>query len=133
MIVVDASAAVALLTDEGHVGQFVETATTANEIAFPSLMPYEVASALRSMCMRGALAESIAKRALRNITVLSGVVFELDDLADRVWQLRNNLTAYDAAYVALAELIDVPLLTLDARLVAAPGTRCRFVDVPAVS
>ncbi len=133
MIVVDASAAVALLTDKGEIGQFVETTTTGNELAFPSLMRYEVASALRAMCIRGALVDSNAKRALRQITEFSGVVFEFEDLADRVWQLRHNLTAYDAAYVALAELIDVPLLTLDRRLAAAPGVRCRFVEVPGLA
>jgi predicted nucleic acid-binding protein len=59
-------------------------------------------------------------------------VFEFEELADRAWQLRHNLTAYDAVYVALAESIDAPLLSLDARLAAAPGTRCRFVRLPKV-
>ena len=130
MIIVDASAAVALLTDDGQMGRFVVTTVMTNEIAYPSLMPYEVASALRSMCLRGALVEPVARKALRNLATLAGVVFELEDLADRVWQLRHNLTAYDAAYVAVAELIDAPLLTLDTRLVAAPGTRCQFVELP---
>jgi predicted nucleic acid-binding protein len=48
-------------------------------------------------------------------------------IAKRVWQLRNNLTAYDAFYVALAEALDAPLATLDQRLAAAPGPTCRFI------
>ena len=130
MIVVDASAVVALLTDEGRLGQFVAATLTANETAYPSLMPYEVVSALRSLCMRGALADSVADQALRNITTFPGIGFEFEELARRAWQLRHNLTIYDAAYVALAEMIDCPLLTLDRRLVAATGTQCRFVDLP---
>ncbi len=130
MIVVDASAIVALLTDEGRLGQFVATTLTANEIAYPSLMPYEAVNALRSMCARGALADSVADQAVRNVTTFPGAVFEFEDLAHRAWQLRHNLTTYDAAYVALAEMIECPLLTLDTRLVAAPGTQCRFVDLP---
>lgn len=130
MIVVDASAAVALLTDDGSIGQFIASAITVDEIAYPSLMLYEVASALRRMCVRGMLAESVAEQALRDAITMPGFAFEFDDLAERVWQLRQNLTAYDAAYIALAESIDAPLLTLDARLAAAPGTRCRFVDLP---
>ena len=130
MIVVDASAAVALLTDGGEVGKFIATTMTANEIAYPSLLMYEVASALRRMCLSGTLVESVAQKALRDANALRGAVFEFEELADRAWQLRHNLTTYDAAYVALAESIDAPLLTLDARLAAAPGTRCRFVDVP---
>ena len=130
MIVVDASAAVALLTDGSEVGKFIAATMTANEIAYPSLLMYEVASALRRMCLSGTLVESVAQKALRDANALRGAVFEFEELADRAWQLRHNLTTYDAAYVALAESIDAPLLTLDARLAAAPGTRCRFVDVP---
>ena len=133
MIVVDASAAVCLLIDGGQVGQFVATTISANEIAYPSLLPYEVASALRRMCLSGTLVESVAHDALRGARALRGAVFEFEELADRTWQLRHNLTPYDAAYIALAESIDAPLLTLDTRLVAAPGTRCRFVDVTKIS
>lgn len=131
MIVVDASAVVALLADEGRLGQFVATMLTENETAYPSLMPYEVVNALRSMGVRGALADSVADQALRNVTTFPGIVFEFEELARRAWRLRHNLTIYDAVYVALAQMIDRPLLTLDRRLVAAAGTQCRFVDVPA--
>jgi predicted nucleic acid-binding protein len=48
-------------------------------------------------------------------------------VAERAWELRGSLTAYDAAYVAVAELVGAPLLTLDARLSRAPGPRCRFL------
>lgn len=133
MIVVDASAAVAFIVDDGRVGKFLSATISANEIAYPSLMPYEVAHVLRRLCLNQLVDETLARQALRGAAVFRGHVFDFADLADRIWQLRHNLTAYDAAYVALAELIDVPLLTLDTRLVSAPGTRCRFVEVPLVA
>ncbi|MBI4883336.1 MAG: type II toxin-antitoxin system VapC family toxin [Actinobacteria bacterium] len=129
MIVVDASAVVALLVDSGRAGEFVGEQVAVHEIAYPSLMPYEVANALRRLCANGTIDAAFAEKALDESSALRGEVFEFDELANRVWQLRDNLTAYDAAYVALAESIDVPLLTLDARLAAAPGPRCQFVGL----
>ncbi len=130
MIVVDASAAVAFIVDSGQVGEFLAATISANEVAFPSLMPYEVASALRRLCSSGALAEPVARRALSKANMLHGLTFEFEELAQRVWQLRENVSPYDAAYVALAELIDAPLLTLDRRLASAPDPQCRFLLPP---
>lgn len=129
MIVVDASAVVALLTDSGGWGEFVGSLYARHEIAYPSLMPYEVASALRRLAASRKVDEPLAFRSLRSVTAVHGQVFEFEELGDRIWQLRSNISVYDAAYVALAELLDVPLLTLDARLQAAPGPRCRFVEL----
>ncbi len=53
------------------------------------------------------------------------------ELAGRIWELRNNITIYDAWYVALAEALDARLATLDVRLARAPGVRCPFVTPPA--
>ena len=58
-------------------------------------------------------------------------LFPYEPLAQRVWELRHNLTSYDAAYVALAEALDAPLITLDQRLAQAPGITCR-VEVPPI-
>ncbi|MCE9621437.1 MAG: type II toxin-antitoxin system VapC family toxin [Actinomycetia bacterium] len=133
MIVVDASAAVAFIVDNGRVGEFLSATIETHEIAYPSLMPFEVAHVLRRLCLNNVIDQRLAQTALGEAAGFRGQVFEFADLANRIWQLRNNLTAYDAAYVALAELIDVPLLTLDTRLMAAPGVRCRFVEVPGVA
>ena len=132
MIVVDASAVVALLIDGGEVGRFIGTTIAASEIAYPSLMPYEVANALRRLSIDGTVHESVARQAVSDANTLRGLVLEFEELADRAWQLRRNLSIYDAAYVAVAESIDAPLLTLDTRIVAAPGTQCRFIDVPRI-
>lgn len=130
MIVLDASAAVALLVDSGTVGGQVAARLLQHEIAYPSLLPYEVASALRRLAATDVITAQLAARSLHDVTLLNGQAFEFSDLANRVWELRHNVSTYDAAYVALAELLEVPLLTLDSRLRAAPGLRCQFVDLP---
>ncbi len=131
MIVLDASAAVALLVDSSTVGGQVAARLLQHEIAYPSLLPYEVASALRRLAATDVITPQLAARSLHDVTLLNGQAFEFSDLARRVWELRHNVSTYDAAYVALAELLEVPLLTLDSRLRAAPGLRCQFVDLPA--
>lgn len=130
MIVADASAVIAFLTDKSATGQFVAATVAATSLAYPSLLPYEVTNALRRLCQRGLLEPHVAQNALHRTNELGGIMFQFEELSDRAWQLRDNLTAYDAAYVALAELIDAPLLTFDHKLLAAPGTRCRFVKTP---
>lgn len=131
MIVLDASAAVALLVDSGTVGGQVAARLLQHEIAYPSLLPYEVASALRRLAATDVITPQLAARSLHDVTLLNGQAFEFSDLVRRVWELRHNVSTYDAAYVALAELLEVPLLTLDSRLRTAPGLRCQFVDLPA--
>lgn len=130
MIVIDASAAVALLVDSGSVGAEVGAKLLQHEIAYPSLLPYEVASALRRLAASEVITPQLAARSLHDVTLLNGQAFEFAELASRVWELRRNLSTYDASYIALAELLDVPLLTLDWRLRGAPGPRCQFVDLP---
>lgn len=130
MIVADSSAVIAFLTDQSATGQFVAATIAATNLAYPSLLPFEVTSALRRLCQRGIVEPRAAQTALHRTNELGGTIFQFEELADRVWQLRDSLTAYDAAYVALAELIDAPLLTFDQRLLTAPGTRCRFVTAP---
>ena len=66
---------------------------------------------------------------MHDIGLLGGETFEFAELAKRVWELRHNMSTYDASYIALAELLEVPLLTLDDRLRAAPGVRCEFVEL----
>lgn len=129
MIVIDASAVVALLVDAGQMGEAVAAVVTEHDLAYPSLMPYEVASALRRLEAAALIPRSLAGSAVHGVQALHGQVFEWSDVAARQWELRHNLSAYDAAYVALAETLDVPLLTLDARLRHAPGTRCQFMPL----
>ena len=82
--------------------------------------------------MSGLISPDQAAQAHADLVDLPIDLFPYEPLAQRVWQLRRNLTSYDAAYVALAEILDVPLVTLDLRLSDAPGVRCRFEVPPAL-
>lgn len=129
-IVADASVVVAVLTDEGAQGARAAAAIRDRSLHAPSLMPYEVVHVLRGHESRGRLSPRRANGAVGEL-FRAGVEFApLEGLVDRVWELRHNLTAYDASYVALAERLDVPLITLDHRLARAPGLRCEVI-VPA--
>lgn len=84
----------------------------------PSLIDYEVLNALSKLVLRGAIDAELAEDSRRTLRALRLVRYPMsDELADRVWQLRHNATAYDAAYVALAEQLDVPVVTAE-RLLA---------------
>jgi predicted nucleic acid-binding protein len=91
----------------------------------PELVVLEVAGALRNRLMRGEVSTTDAREALDRLQRLPIVRHPLMPLLDRVWELRANLTPYDAAYVALAEHVKVPLLTADAGIARAPGIRCK--------
>ena len=122
MIVVDASAAVLALLNDGEARARLATDT----LATPHLADSEVAHALRAQVRRGDVAASVAGRALETWSNLGIERLGVVGLLDRVWALRNNLTAYDATYVALAEALDASLLTADARLARAPGHLCEI-------
>ena len=87
----------------------------------PHLIDIEVAEVVRRLTSTGAVNARRGRQALGDLTDLDLERHPHDVLLPTVWRLRDNLTAYDAAYVALAEALDAPLLTLDARLAAAPG------------
>lgn len=99
------------------------------ELAAPAILLAEAASAIRGMTLRGEVSDVRGRTALREASTMRLERFFFEPFVDRVWALRENVTVYDAWYVALAETLDVPLLTADRRLAAAPGARCeiRFV------
>jgi len=124
VIVVDASVIVTALADDGPDGARHRARLAGERLAAPHLLDVEVVSAWRRRAAGGALDErrmQLARDDLRSLPVRR--VSHMP-LLERCWELRANLTTYDAAYVALAELIDAPLVTLDSRLADAPGPRC---------
>jgi len=123
-LVVDSSALVALLADAGQAGRWVAEAVTGTDLAAPQLAPFEVANILRRQVLSGHLSPVEATLAHADLIVLQVELWPYVPLAERVWELRENITAYDASYVALAELLETTLVTLDARLAKAPGPRC---------
>lgn len=131
MIVLDASAAVAMLVSDSAEGRSARAAVAGHAVAYPTLLPYEVASTLRRLASAGHITDERARRSLATTVNFPATSFDLDVLWPRVWELRHSVTSYDAAYVALAELLDAPLLTFDRKLRAAHGVRCRFYEQPA--
>lgn len=92
----------------------------------PHIIFAEVASVLRRLVATEALSDDLATLSHADLLDWPLVLYDYHPVGDRVWQLRGNLKPYDAWYVALAELAEVPLATLDLRLARAPGPRCEF-------
>lgn len=126
MIVIDASVVVLGLLSDGEARRLMMDEV----LAVPHLADAEVAHALRSRTRRGAIAEEVGLRALRAWARLEVTRFSSRGLLERAWELRHNISAYDAMYVALAEALDSPLVTADARLSAAPGLCCPITVLP---
>lgn len=129
--VVDSSAVVAMLTDAGPDGRWATAELRdATELMAPALMPFEVDNILRRHELAGLLSRDQAAQAHADLVAFDVVAWPHEVVADRIWGLRSNLTAYDASYVALGELLDAPLVTLDDRIGRASGHRCE-VRTPA--
>ncbi len=127
--VIDASVVVAALIDTGSVGRWAERRLDESSLAAPHLMPVEAANILRRAEMAGELSSDVAALGHRDLLDVHAVLFPYEPFAERVWELRETVTAYDAWYVALAEALEAPLATLDRRLAGAPGPRCQ-IEVP---
>ena len=124
-LVVDASAIVTLLIDPGAAGEAVAGRMRHSTLLSPVLMPFEVSSMLRRRRNAGMLSAAEADLAHAELVELPVELWPWQATATRVWELGANLSSYDAAYVALAEETDAPLLTRDARLASAAGIRAR--------
>lgn len=121
MKVIDASALVELLIGTPRGLQVAEQLEDEEEsLHMPHLADVEVAHVLRRLAAAGAISDRLAEEALEDLAGLDIDRHAHDPLLERIWQLRKNVSAYDAAYVALAEVLDAPLLTCDRRLVKAP-------------
>ncbi len=126
-LVVDASVVFAALIDIGPNGQWSERMLTSHALAAPHHMLVEVASVLRTAALGGVISSDVATLAYADLLELRVDLFSYRVVADRVWELRQAVSVYDAWYVALAESLSVPLATLDARLRRAAGPQCDFV------
>jgi predicted nucleic acid-binding protein len=120
VIVVDASAAVLGLLRDGTARSLLGTET----VAAPFLIDVEIANALRNRVHRGHVDAGTARQALHVWESLVIAYHPGTELLDRIWQLRDNLSAYDALYVAVAESLECGLLSADERLARAPGPSC---------
>ena len=126
MIVVDASAALSGLLNDGPARRSLAT----DQLHAPHLIDSEVASGLRRRVAARQVTADNGWAALDTWRRLGLTRYAGYPLLERVWQLRDNLSAYDAGYVALAESLGCPLVTADVRLSQAPGVRCPITVVP---
>ncbi|MGH9246358.1 MAG: type II toxin-antitoxin system VapC family toxin [Acidimicrobiales bacterium] len=126
-VVCDASALVALLADDGPAGQWATAALRGADLLGPHLVLFEAANILRHHELSGSITADQAVQAHTDLLDLSIELWPYETVAGRAWRLRKNLSVYDAAYVALAELVATRLITLDRRLKRAPGIRCEVV------
>ena len=127
MIVADASLLVEVLlqTPVGAVGR-ERLLASGDTVHAPHLIDVEVTQALRRHARRGQITSDQAGRAIANLRRFPMARYGHEILLDRIWELRHNLTAYDACYVALAEALDATLVTCDGSLAQAPGHRVRI-------
>jgi predicted nucleic acid-binding protein len=129
-VVCDATALVALLLDDGPDGRWVTGALAGAELVAPSLVTFEAANIIRRLEVAALVSPDQSAQAHGDLLDLPIELWPYEILAARAWELRRNLSSYDASYVAVAEAVGATLVTLDRRIARAPGPRCR-VDTPA--
>lgn len=130
IVVCDASALVALLLDGGPDGAWVADELAGRELAAPALVDYEVANIVRRHELAGQSSADQSAQAHADLLDLALERWPYEVCSARAWELRRNLSIYDASYVALAEALDAPLVTLDHRLARATETRCEILTPP---
>ena len=126
-VVLDASAIVALLADAGPAGDWVTASISGALLAAPELALFEAANIFRRQMLFGALDQTQATLAHQDLVDLSLELWPYAPLAARTWELRDNLTIYDGSYVALAEMLNTSVITLDIKLFDAAGPRCPII------
>lgn len=126
MLVVDASVIAPAIADGGPDGDRCRSRIRGQSLAAPDLLRLEAMSVFRRQAANGSLTSEQAADALEDLLSLPLVVYPTAPLLRRGWDLRDNVSAYDSCYVALAEALGCPLVTADKRLANAPGSLCQF-------
>lgn len=129
MLVIDASVLFEVVADTPDAELLRERLAADPDHAAPHLVDAEVLATIQTHHRRRALDGTAAAQAVDDLRSWPGERWSHRPLLERAWELRANVRGYDALYVALAEALDAPLVTLDGRLTGAPGVRCR-VEVP---
>jgi predicted nucleic acid-binding protein len=127
VIVIDASAVLEVLLNTSAAGKVAERLFAGNDtLHAPHVLDLEIAQVLRRYTLSAAMDAERCEQALEDLADLPLNRYPHDVFLLRIWALRRNLTAYDAAYVALAEALDAPLVTRDGALARASGHRARI-------
>ncbi len=125
--VVDASVLVAALVDSGPQGEWAEEIIAGGSLHAPELARAEATNILRRLERAKEITTAEANAAYEDLMQLNMEIFSFDPFAERIWELRHNVTSYDAWYVALAEALKLPLATLDERIRKSKGPTCDFL------
>ena len=128
--VVDASVLVAALVDSGAEGVWAESIVADGPLIGPELVLAEASNILRRLEQANEISGVEASLAYDGLLRIDLELFPFAPFAERVWALRSNVTCYDAWYVAMAELLQCPLATLDRRLSRASGPTCGIITPP---
>ena len=125
MIVIDASVLANAVGDDGGDGEIArDYLTAAGDVSAPDLVDVETVAVLRKRWLAEAITARRFRAAIEDLLMLPIARFPVAPLMIRAYELRANVTAYDASYIALAEGLACPLVTADTRLARAPGIRC---------
>jgi predicted nucleic acid-binding protein len=123
-LVCDASALASLLLDSGPDGSWVAETLADARLSAPALATWETANIIRRQELAGTVSSDQAVQAHLDLLDLAIELWPYEVLGRRAWDFRRNLSIYDASYVALAELLQTALVTLDRRIAGAPGLTC---------
>jgi predicted nucleic acid-binding protein len=130
VLVVDASVVASVLIGSDDDAEWASSMLLSGPLCAPHLLPVEVASVLRRAAAAGDISSDAASLAYAELLDLRMDLYPFAPLAVRVWEMRDNVRCYDAWYVALAELLGVPLVTLDRRLAGSAAPRCEIRTPP---
>ena len=125
--IVDSSVLVAALVDSGPYGDWAETVLSGGLLLAPELVLVEATNIFRRLERAKLIAPAEANAAQDDLMQLEIELFPFEPFADRIWELRHNVTSYDAWYVAIAEALMIPLATLDGPLSKSNGITCKFL------
>ena len=126
-IVIDASVVVAALVDSGPHGDWAEAVLSGGSLQAPELVLAEATNIFRRLERAKLMTTPEANAAQDDLMQLDIELFPFEPFAGRVWELRHNMTSYDAWYVAIAEALKLPLATLDEPLSKSNGVTCKFL------
>jgi predicted nucleic acid-binding protein len=125
--VIDSSVLVAALIDTGPNGAWAEKIIVGGSLHAPELAPVEATNVFRRLERAKLITTAEANAAQDDLMQLDIDLFSFRPFADRIWELRHNITSYDAWYVAIAEALEIPLATMDEPLSKSIGVRCEFL------
>ena len=126
-IVIDSSVVVAALVDSGPHGDWAEEVLAGGLLLAPELVRAEATNIFRRLERAKLITAPEANAAQDDLMQLDIELFPFEPFAGRIWELRHNVTSYDAWYVAIAEALKLPLATLDEPLAKSNGVTCKFL------